>query len=450
MLADTVGAGPPQGGPERSYAPGETIADRYELVRLAGVGGVGQVWIARSQTLHNEVALKLFVRGGPDDGAERLLREARAAAAIEHPAIVRVFDYGETSRGDPFLVMELLKGESLEELLRRVGPLQAAQALKLLLPILDGLVVAHAKKIIHRDLKPSNLFVSVDEAQRMQPKLIDFGLARHQRGGQRVTQQGVLVGTPAYMSPEQIRDEPLDARSDVWSLTVVLHELVTGRLPFDDEEQYAMFRSILEREPAPLPIAGDVDEGIVAIVKKGLAKEREARFATAHELGVACARWLVAHGHDEDVTGASLEKTWLKPRKVSSLAPPTPGLAFMPVGMIAPMVVPSASSADVAQPLAPTIVAPASALPTPSPGPPSVEVPAFRPRRWPLVAAPMVLVAFGAAAFFAWGANEERPAVTPAARPSAAAPSTSSSHGHAPAAPKPTARPAARPTGTHR
>jgi serine/threonine protein kinase len=148
------GPNPTSGPGPTLYVPGQVIADRYQLLRQLGQGGIGQVWLAKSQTLHNEVALKLFLRGGPGDGAERLLREARAAAALEHPAIVRVFDYGETDRGDPFLVMEHLKGESLDDLLRRVGPLQPSRALKLLLPILDALSLAHGKQIIHRDIKP--------------------------------------------------------------------------------------------------------------------------------------------------------------------------------------------------------------------------------------------------------------------------------------------------------
>ncbi len=328
----------PETAPTSSvYVPGAVIADRYELVRLAGQGGVGQVWIALNQTLHNEVALKLFVRGGQGDGAERLLREARAAAALEHPAIVRVFDYGETPRGDPYLVMELLKGESLEELLQRVGPLQASQALKLLLPIIDGLAAAHAKKIVHRDLKPANLFLSVDEEQRMQPKVIDFGLARLQRGGQRVTQEGTLVGTPAYMSPEQISDKQLDARTDVWSLCVVLYELLTGRVPFGGATQYDMFKAILESEPAPILLSGDIDEAIVAIIHQGLSKKPHERWPSVRDLGVAFAKWLVGHGFDEDVCGASLEKVWLQKRKVSSLAPPTPAIGFAPLGLIMPL-----------------------------------------------------------------------------------------------------------------
>lgn len=386
--------GPASGsGPSLYYVPGKVIAERYELLRLIGQGGIGQVWLAKSQTLHNEVALKLFERRGqsdPGDGSERLLAEARAAAALDHPAIVRVFDYGETDRGDPFLVMELLKGESLEELLRRVGPMQPSRVLRLLLPLVDALSVAHGKQIVHRDIKPANLFLAVDEAQRVQPKLIDFGLARLQRGGARLTQAGMLVGSPAYMSPEQIRDKDVDARSDLWSLCVVLHELVTGRLPFAGETQYEMFKAIAEGEATTLPLGGEVDEELIAILRRGLAKQPADRFSTARELGIALAKWLVAHGHEDDVCGASLRNEWLRPRKISSLAPPTPAIAFMPPGLPASMKPAVASHAA----LAPT----QEAIPVPDLGT-TANVGRPTRRRW---LAPLLLVVLAGVGYVAW------------------------------------------------
>lgn len=359
---------------------------------MLGQGGIGQVWLAKSQTLQNEVALKLFVRGGPGDGAERLLGEARAAAALEHPAIVRVFDYGETPRGDPFLVMEHLKGESLDELLHRVGPIEPSRAMKLLLPLIEALSIAHGKLVIHRDIKPANLFLAVDEAQRVQPKLIDFGLARLQSGSTRHTQEGMLVGSPAYMSPEQVRSKDIDARSDLWSLCVVFYELVTGRLPFGGDTQYEMFKAIVEGEATPLPLGGEVDEALIEIMRRGLAKDPKERFANARDLGVAFAKWLVAHGHTEDICGAVLEKEWLKPRKISSLAPPTPAIAFVPPGL------------NLLGPASPRTSSPAALAATQEAVvSPSLESTASLPaprRRW--VAPVVVLVAASAAAAAAW------------------------------------------------
>jgi serine/threonine-protein kinase len=417
------------------------IAERYELVRMVGQGGIGQVWLAKSQTLHNDVALKLFLRNGPGDGAERLLAEARAAAALEHPAIVRVFDYGETVRGDPFLVMEHLKGESLDELLQRVGPLQPSRALRLLLPLVAALSVAHGKQVIHRDIKPGNLFLAVDEAQRVQPKLIDFGLARLQRGGTRLTQAGVLVGSPAYMSPEQISDKDIDARTDLWSLCVVLHELVTGQLPFVGDTQYEMFKAILEGHAAPLPVGGEVDEELIAILHRGLAKDPADRFSTARELGKAFASWLVAHGHEEDVCGASLQNEWLRPRKISSLAPPTPAIAFIPPGLVAP-IAPRPSAAA----LAPT----QAAIRAPSIGPTS-EPPRPR-RRW---VAPLLVVAASAIGFAGWmmlrhsdDASAAISATPSASASSPAATASTSAPKKAPSAAAPVKAPTAKPTAT--
>lgn len=408
---------PPPSSPS-PYAAGAVIADRYELLGLLGQGGIGQVWLAKDKTLQNEVALKLFVRGGPGDGAERLLGEARAAAALEHPAIVRVFDYGETTRGDPFLVMEHLKGEALDELLHRVGPIEPSRAMKLLLPLIDALSIAHGKLVIHRDIKPANLFLAVDETQRVQPKLIDFGLARLQSGSIRHTQEGMLVGSPAYMSPEQIRSKDVDARSDLWSLCVVFYELVTGHLPFGGENQYEMFKAIVEGEATPLPLGGEIDEALIQIMRRGLAKSPTDRFANARDLGVAFARWLVAHGHTEDICGAVLEKEWLKPRKISSLAPPTPAIAFVPPGLN--LLGPSSPRTSSPAALAATQEAVATNLDT-------TGVVAPPRRRW--VAPVVVLLAASAAATVAWFVlpREGSDPVAAAAASTSAAPSASAS-----------------------
>jgi serine/threonine-protein kinase len=428
------GPNPTSGPGPTLYVPGQVIAERYQLLRQLGQGGIGQVWLAKSQTLHNEVALKLFLRGGPGDGAERLLREARAAAALEHPAIVRVFDYGETDRGDPFLVMEHLKGESLDDLLRRVGPLQPSRALKLLLPILDALSLAHGKQIIHRDIKPGNLFLAVDEAQRVQPKLIDFGLARLTSGGARVTQAGILVGSPAYMSPEQIGDKEIDARSDLWSLCVVLYELVTGNVPFAGDTPFEMFKAIVEGEPQALPLGGEVDAQLVAILARGLAKKPEDRFGSARELGVAFATWLSAHGHEEDVCGASLRKEWLRPRKVSSLAPPTPAIAFVPPGLVAPLTVPGGQPQASAAELAPT----QHALRAPDLGRTSQT---FRPkRRW---LAPLLVVTIAGLGLLAWTRFPRPREETPQPSPSAIASDLPTVGDTTPAYPSATAKKAA-------
>src|SRR6478672_778872 len=165
-----------------SYAAGDVIADKYALEELIGEGGMGAVFRARNTTIDMPVAVKL-IRADLDREvlSGRLLQEARAAAKLAHPAIVRVFDVGKTALGDPFIVMELLHGESLASLLDREGRLSSVRAVQLLLPIADALAVAHARGFVHRDVKPDNVFIANDDEGQLQPKLVDFGIVKHER-----------------------------------------------------------------------------------------------------------------------------------------------------------------------------------------------------------------------------------------------------------------------------
>src|SRR5688572_19632520 len=185
-----------------SYVPGDVILGKYTLESLLGEGGMGSVWRARNTALDAPVAIKLIRADlNRDTLGVRLLQEARAAAKLGHPAIVRVFDVGQTERGDPFIVMELLEGHSFGSVLTqgRVPPIQAVQTL---LPIADALARAHAKGIVHRDLKPDNVFLVTDD-ERVQPKLVDFGIVKVEQrdGGSHLTQVGTVLGSPEYMSP---------------------------------------------------------------------------------------------------------------------------------------------------------------------------------------------------------------------------------------------------------
>jgi serine/threonine-protein kinase len=162
----------------RYYAPGEVIAGKYELVRQLGQGGMGSVWFAKNLDLESEVALKLIrAEVEAEEADERLVKEARAAARLGHRAIVRVFDFGRTSQGDPFIVMELLSGETLAEAIAARGRIGAVKAVQTLLPIADALAAAHERGIVHRDLKPENIFLS-RETRKTQPKIVDFGIAK--------------------------------------------------------------------------------------------------------------------------------------------------------------------------------------------------------------------------------------------------------------------------------
>jgi serine/threonine-protein kinase len=247
----------------------------------------------------------------------RLLQEARAVASLGHPAIIRGFDFGTTERGDPFIAMELLHGESLAELLRRRSKVGATRAVQTLLPIVDALVAAHATGIVHRDLKPDNIFVSREAGGRLQPKVLDFGIAKAERSvSPHLTREGMVLGSPAYMSPEQARgNADVDARSDIWALCVVLYQLVTGQLPFVADNGNALLWSIVEKPALPFTELGVTEPELWTIVARGLEKSRDARWQTMSELGKSLAEWLLGKGVEQDICHASLRAQWLEPKR---------------------------------------------------------------------------------------------------------------------------------------
>jgi serine/threonine-protein kinase len=295
--------------------PGHVVAGRYRLIRELGEGGMGVVWVARSLVLDVDVAIKLIRAGRADpELASRMAREAQVTASLGHPAIVRVFDFGTTDRGDPFLVMELAHGETLAALIRRERRIDAVQAVRLILPIVDALRCAHERGIIHRDIKPENVFVARDNLGRVQPKLLDFGIAmlEHHPSISRLTQLGEVLGSPEFMSPEQARgSRNVDLRTDVWALCVVLYDLLTGTVPFPATNYNAMMQAILHQAPSPITEYGAGDRDLWMIIAKGLAKAREKRWTSMSELGEALALWLFDRGISEDVAGNSLKAMWL-------------------------------------------------------------------------------------------------------------------------------------------
>ena len=296
------------------YRPGEAIENKYRLVRPLGRGGFGRVWVAKNELLEVHVAIKLIHLEADErtTRGERLLQEARHSAQLGHPAIVRVFDFGRTRLGDPFIVMELLTGETLADRLDREGRMPAVDAVKLILPIADALVAAHTKGIVHRDVKPDNIYLARDEAGRLWPKLLDFGVARRVDADRKLTLSGSVVGTPDYMSPEQARgDTELDERTDVWSFSVVLYEMLTGRVPFQGENYNALLWAIIEAPPASTTEFAAGDSELWGMLERGLAKTSAERWESMRALGQALARWLHDHGEREDASGASLRGAWL-------------------------------------------------------------------------------------------------------------------------------------------
>jgi serine/threonine-protein kinase len=328
-----------------SYEEGQVLGGKYRLERMLAQGGMGSVWRATNTSLDVAVAVKVIAAG--NDRAwlrARFLQEAHAAARLRHPAIVRVFDVDQTPLGDPFIVMELLEGETLS---KRLTPrLAPVEAVRILLPIADALRVAHEGGVIHRDVKPENVFLATDGGGHLQPKLLDFGIVKLERGvgKERLTGRGEFVGTPEYMSPEQARGrDDLGETTDVWSLCVVLYEAVTGRLPFKLGENYrALLRSIVEDPPAPMLELEAEDRELAAIIERGLAKEPAERWLSMHELGTALAVWLLGRGVGEDAAGSSIEVRWLDRRKsmpVAQVAAEASGSASV-VGVVAKLPAP--------------------------------------------------------------------------------------------------------------
>ena len=298
--------------PDVGYCPGDLLRDKYELLRPIGEGGMGVVWIARDLTLEVEVAVKIsrrFLDDGDAMMAQRALSEARLAAQFAHPAVCRVLDFGLSALGDPFVVSELLHGEALDEVVAEQVRLPALVAVQMLLPILDGLAALHSKGIVHRDVKPANMFLSRDWQGRVQPKLLDFGIARLMHDRKRITTPGAICGTACYMSPEQARgSQDVDSRSDLWSFCASLYELITGSPPFDGENYNAVLWAVLTTEPPSISEFAAGDAALSAIVRRGMRRAPSERFATAQELAHALARWLLGQGVEADICGHSLRE----------------------------------------------------------------------------------------------------------------------------------------------
>ena len=268
----------------------------YEILGLVGAGGMGEVYRARDTRLGRDVAVKILPESvaSEPDRLRRFEQEARAVAALNHPNVLTVYDVG-THEGVRYVVTELLEGGTLRETLRG-GPLPAGRAVEIALQIAAGLAAAQEKGIVHRDLKPENVFVARDG----HVKILDFGLARQNVPGdlgsgsavatpdvQNLTREGSLVGTAAYMSPEQARGEGLDGRSDLFSLGVVLHELLAGRRPFQGETTVETLYAVLHAEPTELPAGCGIPPALARIVARCLEKEPGRRFQTAKDLAFA-------------------------------------------------------------------------------------------------------------------------------------------------------------------
>jgi serine/threonine protein kinase len=332
--------------------PGDRIADRYRVEDVIARGGMGAVYRATDERLERSVAVKVLLTELGDDRVSiaRFEREARATAQLSHPSIVSVLDFGTTPEGVSYLVMEHVVGTTLSEILDR-GRLAPGRAADIVEQACGALAVAHAAGIVHRDLKPGNLMiVPIGEGGRELVKVLDFGIAQLKSGTAytRLTQTGVVVGTPSYMSPEQARGEPCDARTDVYAIGMVLWCCLTGTRPFKKDHVAGLVQAVqAEVPPRADQIVPDVPPMLAAIAAQALEKLPEARFASVSELA---SRLVAARGV----------------RAASSAAPATRRSPELPTAATSAVRPGAGSPAPIAPraPIAPAPVAHLAAAPT--------------------------------------------------------------------------------------
>ena len=259
-----------------SLAPGTTLGP-YRIISQLGQGGMGVVYTATDPRLKRTVAIKLLPPDLTRDetAKQRFLQEAQAASALDHPNICTIHEINETPDGQLYLVMAHYEGETLKERIGK-GPLELNDAIDIATQVGEGLAKAHAAGIVHRDIKPANLMVTEDGTV----KILDFGLAKL-AGSEGVTQTGTTVGTVAYMSPEQARGQQVDHRTDIWSLGVVLYEMLAGTPPFAGENLLSLSNAIVDGEPSLLTGASSSAHGVVT---KALSKDKEKRYLSVTDL----------------------------------------------------------------------------------------------------------------------------------------------------------------------
>jgi eukaryotic-like serine/threonine-protein kinase len=318
---------------------GRVLADRYHILKRIGEGGMGRVYLGEHVKMNRQCAIKVMSPAlvNDNESAARFAREASNAARIIHPNVAAVFDYGE-SEGLIYLVMEYVDGEPLSRILAREAPLAVERALELARQIADGLGAAHELGIIHRDLKPDNILVSRSRAGREVPKVVDFGIAKavQDNSNDALTRTGLVIGTPEFMSPEQLLGDPIDARSDLYALGCILHLMLTASPPFAASTREQMIkRRLTEDAPHVQKLDAGLPDSVDRIVARLLARSPADRYGSAAEVRDALAGTHARRANVDSGARAALPTPRSAPtqRFVSAALAPTEvtELAIVPV-----------------------------------------------------------------------------------------------------------------------
>jgi serine/threonine protein kinase len=283
--------------PPDKFIGREILDGQFKILKKIGMGGMGAVYKAAQPEMNRMVAVKILHTKLKDrkDLVSRFRREARAMSHLSHPNTVKVMMYGELEQGELYIVMEYLEGKNLHQTVRRGGALPIGRAIPVLMQVCGALQEAHELGIVHRDLKPENIFLTNSAGLTDYAKVLDFGLAKVTErelrpGSVMLTQEGMVFGTPEFMSPEQAQGKELDARSDIYSLATILYEALTGKLPFDARSSMEFVQLHVMQAPIPLDerIPGKrFPAGLGSVIAKALEKQPEQRYATAAEFAAA-------------------------------------------------------------------------------------------------------------------------------------------------------------------
>lgn len=285
----------PNSGPATSHAnmTGQVLDRRYLIVKKVGEGGMSYVYLARDVSTEQRYAIKILSPSLAQEAnaMARLRREAALGIRLAHPNVCHIVRMGETEEGLVYVVMPFVEGEILSDRNYRVGLTTLADTGRFITEIADGLQVAHALGIVHRDLKPENIMVCKKSDGTEFAVVMDFGLAKERKASgelQKLTATGIILGTPEFMSPEQLRGKPLDARTDIYSLALMTYEMLTGKLPFEGSNQQAMMIARLRNDPIPAKNRRpDLPDSLDVVLLKGMARETIDRYATAPEFAAA-------------------------------------------------------------------------------------------------------------------------------------------------------------------